>query len=160
MTSSTHPTVPTDFSIQVAKNEGMPTRPNSRASPQPAAPTRRLTGTLTLARSCNCHGGADRLSHRIKVVTSGGAQVMCRPMRKSAMRLTAGPRANAAKGHFVRTPGLGGWRSEGPLYMPFPTPLFVAVQGKRHVPWTRRPAVVLRGGGSAPRKGPPGLPAG
>jgi hypothetical protein len=47
-------------------------------------------------------GGADRLSHRIKVVTSGGAQVMCRPMRKSAMRLTAGPRANAAKGHFVR----------------------------------------------------------
>ena len=48
MTGSTHPTVPQDFSIQVAENEGMPTRPNSRASPQPAAPTRRLTGTLKL----------------------------------------------------------------------------------------------------------------
>ena len=51
MTSSTHPTVPTDFSIQVAENEGMPTKPSSRASPLPAAPTRRLTGTLTLGPS-------------------------------------------------------------------------------------------------------------
>lgn len=51
MTSSTHPTVPTDFSIQVAENEGMPTRPNSRASPLAPAPTRRLTGTLTLGLS-------------------------------------------------------------------------------------------------------------
>lgn len=51
MTSSTHPTLPQDFAIQVAENEGMPTRPNSRASPLPAAPTRRLTGTLTLGLS-------------------------------------------------------------------------------------------------------------
>lgn len=51
MTSSTHPTVPTDFSIQVAENEGMPTRPNSRASPPMPAPTRRLSGTLTLGSS-------------------------------------------------------------------------------------------------------------
>ncbi len=51
MTSSTHPTLPQDFAIQVAENEGMPTRPNSRASPLAPAPTRRLTGTLTLGLS-------------------------------------------------------------------------------------------------------------
>jgi hypothetical protein len=49
MTVSTHPTVPQDFSIQVAENEGMPSRSNSRGSPP--APTRRLTGTLTLGLS-------------------------------------------------------------------------------------------------------------
>lgn len=54
MTNSTQPIVPTDFSIQVAENEGMPTRPNCSASPLPAAPTRRLTGTLTL-RSSKTH---------------------------------------------------------------------------------------------------------
>jgi hypothetical protein len=40
MTGSTHPTVPQDFSIQVAENEGMPPRPNSEGelpskTPQP-----------------------------------------------------------------------------------------------------------------------------
>lgn len=51
MTGSTHPTVPQDFSIQVAENEGMPSRPNSKASLTPVARTRRLTGTLTLELS-------------------------------------------------------------------------------------------------------------
>ncbi|WP_147277363.1 hypothetical protein [Rhodovulum sp. 12E13] len=51
MTDSTRPTVPQDFSIQVAENEGMPSRPNSKASPTPVARTRRLTGTLTLELS-------------------------------------------------------------------------------------------------------------
>ncbi|GHF75299.1 hypothetical protein GCM10017056_52240 [Seohaeicola zhoushanensis] len=51
MTGGSHPTVPQDFAIQVAENEGMPTRPNSRGSPPPPAPTRRLTGTLTLGPS-------------------------------------------------------------------------------------------------------------
>ena len=50
MTGST-PTVPQDFSIQVAENEGMPSRPNSKASLTPVARTRRLTGTLTLELS-------------------------------------------------------------------------------------------------------------
>ncbi len=49
MTVSTHPTVPQDFSIQVAENEGMPSRSNSRGSPP--LPARRLTGTLTLGLS-------------------------------------------------------------------------------------------------------------
>jgi hypothetical protein len=48
MTGRTHPTVPQDFPIQVAENEGMPTRPNSKGSPPPVARPRRLTGTLTL----------------------------------------------------------------------------------------------------------------
>ena len=51
MTGSTHPTVPPDFAIQVAENEGMPSRPNSRGSPPPPAPIRRVTGTLTLGLS-------------------------------------------------------------------------------------------------------------
>jgi hypothetical protein len=51
MTVSTHPTVPQDFSIQVAENEGMPSNPNFRGSPPPPTPTRRLTGTLTLGLS-------------------------------------------------------------------------------------------------------------
>jgi hypothetical protein len=51
MTGSTHPTVPQDFSIQVAENEGMPPGPNSKASLIPVARTRRLTGTLTLELS-------------------------------------------------------------------------------------------------------------
>lgn len=51
MTGSSHPTVLQDFAIQVAENEGMPTRPSSRGSPPPPGPTRRLTGTLTLGPS-------------------------------------------------------------------------------------------------------------
>ena len=51
MTGSTHPTVPQDFSIQVAQNEGMPSRQNSKAPLTPVARTRRLTGTLTLELS-------------------------------------------------------------------------------------------------------------
>ncbi|WP_322786401.1 hypothetical protein [Pseudophaeobacter arcticus] len=51
MTGSTRPTVQQDFPIQVAENEGMPSRSNSRGSPPPPAPTRRLTGTLTLGLS-------------------------------------------------------------------------------------------------------------
>ena len=49
MTCSTHPTIPQDFAIQVAENEGMPPRPKpSNVSPQPAARARRLTGTRKL----------------------------------------------------------------------------------------------------------------
>jgi hypothetical protein len=51
MTGSTHPTVPQDFSIQVAENEGMPSRPNFKVPPPLAARTRRLTGTLALRLS-------------------------------------------------------------------------------------------------------------
>jgi len=51
MTGSSQLTVPQDFAIQVAENEGMPTRPNSKGSPPPPAPTRRLTGTLSLGPS-------------------------------------------------------------------------------------------------------------
>ena len=51
MTGRTHRTVPPDFAIQVAENEGMPSRSISRGSPPPPAPTRRLTGTLTLGLS-------------------------------------------------------------------------------------------------------------
>lgn len=51
MTGSTRPTVPQDFAIQVAENEGMPSRPNSKASLTPVARTRRPTGTLTLELS-------------------------------------------------------------------------------------------------------------
>ncbi|TCS59021.1 hypothetical protein EDD52_12351 [Primorskyibacter sedentarius] len=51
MTGNTHPTVPQDFSIEVAENEGMPSRSIFRDSPLPAAPTPRLTGTLTLGLS-------------------------------------------------------------------------------------------------------------
>ena len=51
MTVSSLPTVPQDFSIQVAENEGMPSQAKSRGSPPPPAPTRRLTGTLTLGSS-------------------------------------------------------------------------------------------------------------
>ena len=43
--------MPQDFPIQVAENEGMPSRPNPRGSPPLAARTRRLTGTLTLGLS-------------------------------------------------------------------------------------------------------------
>lgn len=51
MTGRTHPTVPQDFAIQVAENEGMPSRSNSKGSLTPVARTRRLTGTLTLELS-------------------------------------------------------------------------------------------------------------
>jgi hypothetical protein len=51
MTGSTYPTVPQDFSIQVAENEGMPSRPNFNPPPPPTARTLRLTGTLTLGLS-------------------------------------------------------------------------------------------------------------
>ena len=51
MTGSTHPTVPQDFSIQVAENEGMPPNRSFKAPPPQAAHTRRLTGTLTLGLS-------------------------------------------------------------------------------------------------------------
>ena len=48
MTGSTQPAVPQAFAIQAAENEGMPSRPNSKASLTPVARARRLTGTLTL----------------------------------------------------------------------------------------------------------------
>lgn len=48
MTGSTHPTVPHDFPIQVAENEGMPPGPGFKGSSPPIAPMRRVTGTLTL----------------------------------------------------------------------------------------------------------------
>lgn len=51
MIVSTRPTVPQDFAIQVAENEGMPSRPNLKVSLTPVARTRRLTGTLTLELS-------------------------------------------------------------------------------------------------------------
>ena len=51
MTGSTHPTVPQDFSIQVAENEGMPSRPNFKAPQPPTLRTRRLIGTLVLRLS-------------------------------------------------------------------------------------------------------------
>jgi hypothetical protein len=51
MTGSTRPTVPQDFSIQVAENEGMPSRSSRRGAPQPLARARRLSGTLTLGLS-------------------------------------------------------------------------------------------------------------
>ena len=51
MTVSTHPTVPQDFPIQVAENEGMPSRSNFRGFAPLPAPTRRLTGTLKLGLS-------------------------------------------------------------------------------------------------------------
>lgn len=48
MTGSIHPIVPQDFSIQVAENEGMPSRSISMGFSPPPALTRRLTGTLTI----------------------------------------------------------------------------------------------------------------
>lgn len=51
MTASPQPTVPPDFAIEVAENEGMPSRSNSSGTPLPPAPIRRLTGTLTLGLS-------------------------------------------------------------------------------------------------------------
>jgi hypothetical protein len=51
MTGSTHPTLPQDFAIQVAENEGMPSRSNFNASLPQVVRTRRLTGTLTLGPS-------------------------------------------------------------------------------------------------------------
>ncbi len=51
MTGGAHPTVPQDFVIHVAENEGMPSRTNSKGARPPPAPTRRLTGTLTLGLS-------------------------------------------------------------------------------------------------------------
>jgi hypothetical protein len=51
MTSSPHPTVPEDFSIEVAENEGMPPGPDSKGSQPPEVRTRRLTGMLTLGLS-------------------------------------------------------------------------------------------------------------
>lgn len=60
MTGRTHPTVPQDFSIQVAENEGMPSRSSSRDAPQPPARARRLSGTLTLGLS-KTHAAAEGL---------------------------------------------------------------------------------------------------
>lgn len=51
MTGSARPRVPQEFPLQVAENEGMPSGSLSRDAPLPAAPTRRLTGTLTLGLS-------------------------------------------------------------------------------------------------------------
>ncbi|MCV2880310.1 hypothetical protein OE699_15820 [Sedimentimonas flavescens] len=51
MTVGTHPTVPPDCAIQVAENEGMPTRPNSKGSTPSVVRTRRLTRTFTLGQS-------------------------------------------------------------------------------------------------------------
>jgi len=51
MTGSTRPTAPKDYSIQVAENEGMPSRSSPRGAPQPPARARRLSGTLTLGLS-------------------------------------------------------------------------------------------------------------
>lgn len=51
MTDSTRPTLPQDFPIQVAENEGMPPGPDSIGFSPPLAPTRRVTGTLTLGLS-------------------------------------------------------------------------------------------------------------
>ncbi|NKX44466.1 hypothetical protein [Roseicyclus persicicus] len=51
MTASTHPTAPRDFAIEVAENEGMPSRSIATGRPPKPAPTRRLTGTLTLGPS-------------------------------------------------------------------------------------------------------------
>lgn len=45
------PTAPQDFPIQVAENEGMPSRPNSMGSPPPAARPRRQAEELTLGLS-------------------------------------------------------------------------------------------------------------
>ena len=51
MTDHTPPTVTQEFPIQVAENEGMPSRPNSKGSTPSVVRTRRLTGTLTLGPS-------------------------------------------------------------------------------------------------------------
>jgi len=51
MTGRNHPTVPQDFSIQVAENEGMPSGPISKRSPPSVARSRRLAGTLSLGLS-------------------------------------------------------------------------------------------------------------
>lgn len=51
MIVSANATVPQDYSIQVAENEGLPSRPNSKRSLPPVARPRRLTGTLTLGLS-------------------------------------------------------------------------------------------------------------
>jgi hypothetical protein len=51
MTGSTRPTIPQVVPIQVAENDGMPSRPNFEPPQTPAARTRRLTGTLTLGLS-------------------------------------------------------------------------------------------------------------
>lgn len=37
MTGRAHPTIPQDFSIQIAENEGMPSRPNDMAPRPPHA---------------------------------------------------------------------------------------------------------------------------
>jgi hypothetical protein len=60
MTGSTHPTVPQDFSIQVAENEGMPPESDSTGSSTRIAPTRRVTGTLTLGLT-KTRAATDRL---------------------------------------------------------------------------------------------------
>lgn len=51
MTGSTHSTLLQDFAIQIAENEGMPSRPNSKRPTLPVTRFRRLTGTLTLGLS-------------------------------------------------------------------------------------------------------------
>jgi len=51
MTDSTRPTLPQDFPIEVAENEGMPPGPGFKGSSPPNAPIRRVTGTLTLGLS-------------------------------------------------------------------------------------------------------------
>lgn len=60
MTDSTRPTLPQDFPIEVAENEGMPPGPDSIGFSPPFAPTRRVTGTLTLALS-KTRAATDRL---------------------------------------------------------------------------------------------------
>lgn len=69
MTGSTHPIVPQDFSIQVAENEGMPSRLGSKGCLPPDVRTRRLTGTLTLGLS------------KIGAATDGPRSARKEPMR-------------------------------------------------------------------------------
>jgi hypothetical protein len=69
MTRSAHPTVPQDFSIQVAENEGMPPRPDLEDIPPHFACPGRQTGTHRLS------------SLKGKVVTGGAWAARKKPMR-------------------------------------------------------------------------------
>jgi hypothetical protein len=78
MTGSTHPTVLQDFSIQVAENEGMPPGPDFIGFSPPFAPTRLVTGTLTLALSNDRVHGVSRPCagrHRAVATERGIAQL-------------------------------------------------------------------------------------
>jgi hypothetical protein len=76
MTNRTGQTLPQDFPIEVAENEGMPPGPDSRGFSPPFAPTRRVSGTPMFGLS------------KTRTAIDGLMPARERPMRRNGVQPT------------------------------------------------------------------------